>query len=244
MNKRRLWPLIVLSSVCLATVAQAGTVSMQLTGAGNGYVLAGVYTSPYTGTINNGPPTSIICDDFVDDSFFNESWSATHTTVAALGSTRFDTVNGIGQANQQQDYDAAAALSIDLLALTDQTQIGYYSYAIWAIFNDQAVHNWLNDPSHQNTTAYDQAHQLALTALAGNYTSGQYKGVSFANVDIYTPIAGSATGCGSPCPADSPQEFMVVRAPEASSLAVLSVDLLTLLGVVVLFRRRSVQAAK
>jgi hypothetical protein len=200
--------------------------------------MAGVYTSTYNGTINGGSPTSIICDDFVDDTFFNESWMATHTTVAALGATRFDTGAG---STQQQDYDAAAALAIQLLSQTDQTIMGYYSYAIWDIFSDAAVKAWLT--SHGTQTMYDQAHTLATNALLGNYSSGQYGGVSFANVDIYTPIAGSATGCGGPCPSNSPQEFLVVRAPEASSLAVLVVDLLTLLGMVGLFRRRLVQAA-
>jgi hypothetical protein len=241
MNKSRKLCLVALSAVCFATVARAETVNMQLTGVGNGYVMAGVYTSPYTGTINGGqPPISIICDDFVDDTFFNESWMATHTTVAALGPTRFDTGGG---SMQKQDYDAAAALAIQLLSQTDQTIIGYYSYAIWDIFSDASVKNWLMN--HGTQTMYDQAHTLATNALSGNYSSGQFGGVSFANVDIYTPIAGTATGCpGGTCPSNSPQEFLVVRAPEASSLAVLGVDLLMLLGVVVLFRRRTAQAAK
>ena len=48
---------------------------MTLTGLGQGNVMAGVDTSLYAGTIN-GTPTTIICDDFADDSFMNESWQA------------------------------------------------------------------------------------------------------------------------------------------------------------------------
>jgi hypothetical protein len=227
MNKRKMWCVpIVMGLVGIAAIAQAETVTMQLTGVGNGYVMAGVYTSPYTGAINNGTPIPIICDDFVDDSFLGETWTATHSTVDALGATKF---------SGQQNYDAAASLAIQLLSQTNQTTIGYYSFAIWDVFSDQAVKNWLGATS----TAYMQAHQLAVNAVNADYT-----GVSFANVDIYSPVANSATGCGGPCPANSPQEFLVVHAPEAGSLPILAVDLVTLLGVIVVFRKRSAHVTK
>lgn len=233
----------VVASLGFASSAFA-QVNMQLTGVGQGNVMAGVYTSPYTGTIN-GVSASIICDDFTDDTFLKESWQATQLNVATLGATKFDYNQQTSQAlpAQKQDYDAAAALAIQLLNTNNSTTMGYLSYAIWDIFNDAAVSAWL--ASHGGSNIYNQAHSLATQYLAKNYSSGQYLGVSFSNVNIYTPIPNTASGCPTtPCQANSPQEFLTVTTPEASTPVVLAGDLLVLLAVVVLFRRRTIQAAK
>jgi hypothetical protein len=218
---RKPWLLAVLASGCLATSAFAD-VSMTLTGVGQGNVMAGVYTSPYTGTID-GMPTTIICDDFADDSFMNESWKATVSTVANLVAPRF----GL----QQQSYDAAAALSIQLLQTSDPTQLGYLSYAIWDVFSDSNVKTYLG----ASNTIYTTAHSMAQNALSQTYAPGQ-----FSNVLVYTAIAGTATGCpGASCPVNSPQEFLVVT-PEPPAPALLAVYLSSLAGLIFLFRRRVV----
>src|SRR5262249_17394927 len=49
-----------------ATAAFADSVSMTLTGVNAGYVMGGVYTSPYNVTAN-GTPMLLICDDFTFD---------------------------------------------------------------------------------------------------------------------------------------------------------------------------------
>jgi hypothetical protein len=222
---------------------------MQLTGVGQGNVMAGVYTSPYTGTIN-GVSSTIICDDFTDDTFFWETWKATESTVTNLGTTRFDVPPPVGH-TQQNDYDAAAALAILLLQTSDPTQKGYISFAIWNIFSPAAVAAWLQSNNHDpSSTIYNAATGYATKALngtlSGTYSSGGFDGVSFSNVDVYTPIAGSAKGCYSDgsCPKNSPQEFMAISAPEAPAPLVLAVDLLVLLAVVVVFRRRTGLATK
>ena len=46
---------------------------------------------------------------------------------------------------------------------------------------------------------------------------------------VYTPVAGTAVNCnGGPCPANSPQEFLVVDAPEPGSILLLALGLVAL----------------
>ena len=209
-----------LGLTCL-TIGAFAQVNMKLTGVGQGNVMAGVYTSPYTGTID-GTPTTIICDDFADDSFLNESWSANVSTVANLGATKWG--------SNQQQYDAAAALSIQLLGTSSQIQMGYISYAIWDIFDNAGVQSWLGSSNPIYTTAYN----MAQAALSQTYAAG-----SFSNVLIYTAIPGTATGCpGGPCPVNSPQEFLVVKTAEPSAQALFAVYLSSLVGLIFFFRKR------
>jgi hypothetical protein len=222
---------VVIAFFAIGAFAQ---VNMDLTGGGQGHVMAGVYTSPYTATIN-GMPTTIICDDFADDSFMSETWQANVSTVGSLGGTRFQ--EGFGGASQQQAYDAAAALSLQLLATSDATQMGYISYAIWDIFDDIDVQAWL--AARSDDSIYLMAHSMAQTALNQSYTAGEYS-----NVSVYTAIAGTASGCPTnPCEANSPQEFLVVRAAEPPALALLGVYLSSLVGLILIFRRRVVASA-
>jgi hypothetical protein len=212
--------LLALTALSFAPGAFA-QVNMTLTGAGQGNVMAGIYTSPYTGTID-GTPTTIICDDFQDDSFFNESWQANVSTVANLGATKWG--------SNQQQYDAAAALSIQLLGTSDATQKGYISYAIWDVFDNTDVLAYLGASNPIYTTAF----ALAQSALSQTYAAGAY-----ANVFVYTAIKGTATGCPTtPCQQNSPQEFLVVRTPEAPAAAWLAIYLASLAGLIALFRQR------
>jgi hypothetical protein len=56
----------------LAPTALADTASMLLTGAGNNGLLGGVDVGPYTIEIN-GVSTSVVCDDYDDESYINET---------------------------------------------------------------------------------------------------------------------------------------------------------------------------
>lgn len=224
MNLRRM--LALLSIMALPSFgASSAVVSMSLTGVGAGHVMAGVYTSPYAGTANNSP-TAIICDAFADDTFLNETWQATVSTVADLGATKW------GGKSAQQSYDAAAGLALKLMSTSDATQMGVLSFAIWDIFDNSDVQSWL---AAQNASSiYAMAHNLAESALSQTYTAGQ-----FSNVSVYTLVRGTAQGCpGGPCPANSPQEFLSVTAPEPSAAALLGIYLSSLVALVIVFRRR------
>ena len=195
---------------------------------GPGYVVDDVYISPYTGLVN-GVSTTLICDDFASDSYLGESWSATVSNVANLGSTV------LGGSTNQQGYDEVAWLAEQLLSpananLTAETDI---SYAMWSIFEGSSVTNYLN--AWGDTATYNGAMSWVAQAEAQTFSSGEY-----ANVLIYTPITTIAPTCGSgPCPTSIPQEFIAVTTPESPVTGLFVIDLLGLAGMVYFFRRES-----
>src|SRR5208283_2106355 len=137
-------------------------VQMTLTGV-NGNSYAGVYTSPYTATIGPvggaGVSTTVICDAFSAETYMNQTWKASVTTVAALNS---------------QSYDALAALSIQLLNTSNATVQKELSFAIWDIFDASGVTNQFNSLGLGTTsnTIYTAAQAYAAAALSASYNGG------------------------------------------------------------------------
>jgi len=251
---RKYWLLLAMAMAVLAfapsSFAQA---SMQLTGV-NGSSAGGVYTDPYFGTIN-GVSSTIICDDYADDSYFNETWQANATNVASAGSSSTvkwigngDTVHLSGGPTLTMDtqtlYDAIGYLSTQMLGAGSGEPQEAYSFALWELTCTYGTPNAAaglgkgcptTDPfktiSGQLLT--DAQNDLN-AALSQNYTPGE-----FSNVEIYTPIDGTQGMCGSnPCTTTPPQEFITV--PESSTIAMLGADMLGLVVLAFFFRRRLV----
>jgi hypothetical protein len=214
--------LTALGLLCLVPYAVADTVPMLLTGAGSN-VMGGVYVGPYTATAN-GASTQVVCDDFADESYLNESWNASVTNFSSLASTKWQSPLG---------YNEAAWLMLQMLGSTNQTTVGEIQYAIWGIFNSSAI------PSLGANTPYGQAAQAWITeADEQKYTTGE-----FSNFLIYTPVPGTATCGGGPCPtAGPPQEFLAMHVPDSPFLNTLAVDMLGLALIALVLRRRVVQA--
>src|SRR5690349_9727376 len=122
--------LVVASFLLLAsaTSAAAGTFDLTLTSAGNN-VLANIYIGPYTVSANGGL-MDVICDDFVSDSFIQESWTANVSTTADLSQTKFKDPTG---------YNEVAWLASKLLdpatACPDPANCrGDIQFAMWQVF--------------------------------------------------------------------------------------------------------------
>jgi len=201
---------------CFLPTASA-QVSMDLTGV-NGNSYDGVYTSPYYATIN-GVATTVICDDFETESYLGETWLAKVTNVASV-------VGGSSTAKftPAQNYDAVANLATQLLSVpASSEQAIILSYAIWDVFDQSGVQAWLANPSNGGDTLGISALALAdaSAALSATYTTGEYS-----NVTIYTSTA------------SSPQEFISVAAPEASTPILLAVDLLGFIALIGFLRKR------
>jgi hypothetical protein len=116
----------------------------------------------------------------------------------------------------QQAYDAVAWLANGLLAssnVTDATAQTDYSFAIWDIFDGEAI-----DPD---------GGAASLIAAAFAAAKGGYVG---SDTTVYTPS-----------PLGASQEFLVVSTPEASLPATLAVELSALAGLIFLMRRRLVR---
>ncbi len=115
--------------------------------------LHGVYTSPYTGHIDSGIDIPVICDDFSDNSYVPEDWTAYSTALSSinLGATHYttgdlkwnnansggDIIGGSTYAgwnlNQQAAYNVAAYLAIKIIQ-TSATVRQNYSFALWELF--------------------------------------------------------------------------------------------------------------
>jgi len=243
----------------LQPAALADPVTMELTGAPSGN-LGGVYTSPYQISVNGSSEELLVCDDFETDINFGYEWTANEYTLANVtnsGPQKFPmpaggdiTVYLPGQTSgtaytAQQAYYAAAVL-VDALLTGTETQGSPedYSYAIWQIFDPNAYKgydgNSLGSADLQSVT---NAMTGALAQAAPKNGSPAPLGFT---LDIYTPCGGSA-GCGTLGQNNSSgtgvsQEFLGISVPEGSStLAILTLDLLTLFGGIFFIRRRSLR---
>jgi len=237
-------------------VAQPPTATINLTGVNpSGASLAGVYTSPYEGTVNGGSTIPIICDDFADDSFVPEQWSAYVTSLSSLTSspadsylkwgtnndvTGTDTISGTWNLTQLQAYDAAAILSVDILQSTPGSLTQeYLSYALWSLFDSKDALAQLSAYSVDPTTVENDLNAALIAATTGSISGESLSSyLSNYNVNIYSYVPGTPTSCdGGYCP-PPPQEFISVSVAEPPSPALLVADLLALAGLFFIARRR------
>jgi len=183
--------------------------------------MAGVYVGPYTATVNGVANTPVICDDFADDSVIGHSWNFTANNFSTLGSALWGSQTG--------NYEAAAWLTLQMLSLNSNpnnaTQVGYLSFAIWSLFDKNALNN-LNSTQLAGVESW-------LIKVPGNLTPGQ-----FANFVLLTP-QGCTNGPGS-CPG---QEFFEVM-PEGGSAAMYLLLAGLLCFAAMLLRRRQAPAVR
>ena len=252
----------VLSAIVLLAFAGGlfAQTSFTLTGVTTSAQMGGVYTSPYFATIQTAGNTQtgvdVICDDFTDEVWINESWSVVATSLASLpdlgtnSPVLWDT--GLSQGAQQvEDYMTAAILSAQLLSINNPStqQAEDLSFAIWDVF-DPGASSGLSAADQANITGVGgylptaQALAASDLAAAGNIAAALALD-NIANVTIYTasPKSGGAvTYCpNGPGGCSAPQEFLVINMAEPPSPALLAVDLLAVLGLVLFVRRRMVR---
>ena len=221
--------LAALALVFLATsplVAQ--TVTFNLTNVGSGDPsLDSIYTSPYTGNINGGPTIPVICDDFADESFIPEEWTAYVTSLSPT-STAVNPILRWGDSNvvagtaptvgsvssyswsltQTHAYDVAALLSIDILTSVQGSQAQKdFSYALWGLFDPTDAFAWLNsNGSYTDQSNAETDLNNAIGQVNGAISGGTLGGIlGNYNVTIYSydpPPSAGGTGmipmCGSP----------------------------------------------
>jgi len=237
----RLAAIVVLFNLAPAALAQT-SVSMTLTSAGSN-ILNGVYVNPYTANIN-GVSTTVICDDYADESGINESWTATVTNFSNLSNTRNTTKWGLTSAQQTQDYEEAAWLTLQLLnpnttcPNTNADCTGDISYAIWQIF-DSSAFGALGTSSPTNYNLLNAQYWLGLAQ--SEYNNHQLSLGEFSNFLVYSPTGNYQNCPTTPC--TPPQEFFSITASESPTLVMLGTDLLGLLALIVVLRRRRVYTA-
>jgi len=252
---RKYWFLTLISLLFFASASLAQTATITLTGVGDGANAGGVYVDPYTASITDGKYSStgtpVICDDWSDETTQNETWQANVNTIASVDAGTNGTTPIFG--NNPQLYNKAAWLATQLLALPPtlayQNQQIAISYALWELtcstttgtkgcggqpFSTLGGSNGdpalLGSSSNMWSLSGGSSSQTAYAYL--NYANTYESGYNAQGWEILTPTSGGP-----------PQEFLVdapvpITAPESSSGVLLSADLLGLLGLVFLFRRR------
>jgi hypothetical protein len=176
----------------------AQTVNFDLTSAGSGASLAGVYTSPYYGDINGGATIPVICDDFADNSYIEEDWNATATSLSTVttagplsylkwnGANSDGTVDGDAgwDLNQAQAYTVAEVLSVEILtSATASAAQQDLSFALWELFDPSSAAYNLN-------SNFGAATDPGVTAWLSGVSGGNYPiDLAAATQDVENAIA-------------------------------------------------------
>jgi hypothetical protein len=228
---------LVLALVLCSAFAWCQDDSVTLTSAGSD-PQGGIYMSPYYASVNGGATTTVVCDDFADESNIGSSWYASAISMSSLTTKNVgDTLwgswfgspagGGFSASTIVTWYQQAAWLTLGLLSSpSNSLQQEYYSAAIWAVFDPNSVLNWFKSNGNTagcmaifgNSCTGTSASGTSLLALAEN----DYKTGNYSNLVILTPLTGKNGSICTPalsgngnCPA---QEFFEVVAEGGSAL--------------------------
>jgi len=257
---RRFWLLTAVVLVC-ASVSLAQQTSVNLTGTGDSNVVwnggSGVYVDPYTATVGGLGSTSVICDDWANNSYQNEQWTANVTSVTSLGSSQTPMFSGLAAnaspwnttaISQAQLYNALAWLGSQLLAnpqnYQNQTEV---SFALWELtyyagLTGSVTKTDLSNPTTFLSGSAEAGWQSAISALIAQALGIATSATPFnaQGWEILTPTGSTCSSAPSTCPTWYPQEFLVYT-PEASTIVMFAAGVLGLLAMAFFFRRNAFQ---
>jgi hypothetical protein len=236
---RQRWQLMAGALVCLAPVFAAcpggappvGKACVSLANGGND-VVDNIEVGPYYASINGGVSTAVICDDFGDESYFPETWTAdvyNSPNSATTDAQKWSILNAKQpQAfTMAQDYNMVGWLASQMmLNLGDAKLVGQIDFALWAVFDPTAM------PFMEQTRGTSWLTAAAKYKDDPSFISG---------FDIYSPdthFAISSPGSAM----NPPQELLVVHTPEPPGLTMLGLDLSGLAALIFLFHRRKRQS--
>lgn len=225
---------------CQTSPPTSSTACMDLTSAGSN-IMGGVYVGPYTATID-GTSTAVICDDFYDDSYLGELWTADVVTgsAATTSGTAMDGHYGsttvYDHLSLTQAYDAVGYLATQMLAATDPTAIGEYDFALWSIFDSGAI-SYGQASSYNPLTSPEVATIDGYLASAVAYAQGPNASADISSFTVYSPD-GNYSQTPARGPGITPPQEFLVQTPEPAILALLGVDFSGVAALIFLFRRR------
>jgi PEP-CTERM motif len=237
--RRLAWVAAFVVTVLVFASPSFADTSMVLTGVGDGATVGDVYVDPYTATVGGVAGVSVICDDWSNNTYLNESWMANPLSATAA-STSGAPMFGNNQTLYNEVTYLASQLMLNPTNTTDQAE---YSFAIWALTYGA---NGTTEESPapltylaENVSGSEYQATLVLICEAeGGYcaANGQtYAGEANFNAagwEILTPEAGTSM----PSTDGTPQEFLTyVGTPEPSTMLMLG---LGIAGLFLLKRRQ------
>lgn len=196
---------------------------------GGNNILDANYVGPYTATVN-GVSTLILCDDYADDVYLGETWTANVSTYPSLTHVQY----AQGQSNQAQLYSEAGWLAQQVFSgKYSSSQVGELQYALWGLFDPQALMDLSNDGYSTQASAAN--------AYLSDAETADFSSVNFSRFEIYTPNNGVNSCLGGSCSTGTPpQEFITYATPEPSLVIILLADLLLFGAAIVILRRRGI----
>jgi len=252
---RKYWYLTVVALLCCVPMAFGQTsMTLQSTVTSNPSE-AGIYTGAYPFTLTTSNGTSNIagvCDDFADEIYIGEQWTVNVNTFASIGNTSagspmWGLLTGTGYTPTQLYLQAAWLVEQMNANAGNSAVVSAISYAIWQVFDPPGS----SDTSFQWLTAYDpSALGAAQSWLTQAEMASNYNSVNTSNFEILTatdtnpnnPTSNAGAGSVTSCPSGGcgqPQEFIVeIQTPETSAVILFGADMLGLLGLAIVFRRR------
>lgn len=254
-QKQEYWVIVAILAFTPASYAQ-NTTTMTLTGTGNSTVAGDIYIDPYTATVGTASKVTVICDDWSNNSYVGESWTANVTNATAVGTASPAPMFG----SNQTLYNEVAWLSSQILVnysskptAAQQAAETELSIALWELTYGANQTNeetpsplaFLAENLQGGTSNAEYQAALSDYCLAAGGSAALCSGTSYsgdnnsaaanynaAGWEILTPA-----GNVNPSSDGTPQEF-VVYTPESSALVLFGADMLGLLALAFIFRKR------